>query len=255
MPRLTTLVLASLCAWPAGVRGQDVDTCSASCALGMHCDRNGHCVADPEAAARVHRGSDLTEPAGDGAYEHDGFMLRVTVGPAGAWIAERADVAVLDAGAVRTEQAALDVSGAAFALGIDAGFSISPSFAWHVRLAQFVLPSPALDGVDPQGRGDSARTLALLGPGLTYFGRIGLYAAAAAGVAFTRRRTYDGEGGLGDAGVGLNLDFGWEGWIAEQLALGGAVRGWWSLTTGSSRDGDRSQRALGLALALSLTYH
>jgi len=255
MVRLTTLVFASLCASPAGVCAQDVDTCSASCALGMRCDVNGHCVADPEAAEPVHHGSELAEPEGDGAYEHDGFMLRATVGPAGAWIAERADVAVLDAGAARTEQAALDVSGAAFALGIDAGFSLSPSFAWHVRLAQYVLPSPALDGVDAQGRGDNARTLALLGPGLSYFGRFGLYAAAAAGVAFTRRRTYDGEGGLGDAGLGLNLDLGIEGWVAEQLALGGAVRGWWSRTTGSSRDGDRSQRALGLALALSLTYH
>jgi len=255
MPRLTTLVLALLCAWPAGVRGQDVDTCSASCALGMRCNRHGHCVADPEAATPVHHGTELAEPEGDGAYQHDGFMLRVTVGPAGAWIAERADVEVLDAGAARTEQAALDVSGAAFALGVDAGFSIGPRFAWHVRLAQCVLPSPALDGVDPHGRGDSARTVALLGPGLSYFGPIGLYAAAAAGVAFTRRRTYDGEGGLGDAGVGLNLDLGFEGWIAEQLALGGALRGWWSRTTGSSRDGDRSQRALALALALSLTYH
>jgi hypothetical protein len=191
-----------------------------------------------------------------GAYAHDGFLARVTIGPSAAWIDERADIALFEVGTAtaRTDEAALGVSGAGLALSIDAGLAINPSFAWHVRLAQCVLPDPQLDGVAPEGRGQSARTLALFGPGLSYFGRFGLYAAIAAGVAFTRRQTYEGEGGLGDAGLGMNLDLGIEGWIAEQFALGGVVRGWWSSTRGSSSAGDRSQRARALSLALSLTY-
>jgi hypothetical protein len=203
----------------------------------------------------VQHGSALPEAEEDGAYQHDGFLARVTIGPAGAWIAERADVEVLEAGVARMEEAVLDVTGAGFALGIDAGLSISAHFAWHVRLAQCVLPAPALEGFAPEGRGESARTLALLAPALSYFGPFGLYAVAAAGVAFTRRQTYEGEAGLGDPGFGLNLDLGIEGWIAEQFALGGVLRGWWSRTAGSSGDGDRTQRALALALSLSLTYH
>jgi hypothetical protein len=204
--------------------------------------------------AHAQRDPEFDPPARRGVHEHDGFLARFTLGPAFAWIAERADIAVLEAGESRVEQAALDVAGGGYALGLDAGHAISPSFAWHVRLSQYVLPDPRLDGVSPDGRGDSARTLWLLAPAVSWFGPLGLYAAAAAGVAFTRWQRYEGEGGLGDAGLGANLDLGIEGWVAEQLALGAVVRGSWSSTWGSSRDGDRSQRALALALALSLTY-
>lgn len=210
----------------------------------------------PAGRARAQGGGEFEEPQADeGVREHDGFLARVTIGPAAAWIDERADVAVIEAGVARVDEAALDVSGAGLALGLDAGHSISASFAWHVRLSQCVLPDPALDGVAPEGRGESTRTLVLFAPAISWFGPFGLYAALAAGVAFTRKQTYEGEGGLGDAGLGANLDLGIEGWIAEQFALGAVVRAWWSSTSGSSRDGDRSQRALALALALSLTYH
>jgi hypothetical protein len=253
-----TLALALACFLlrsPASGHAQAIDTCSASCPFGMRCDQNGHCVRDPAAGAPVQRGAEPAEPPGAGAYEHDGLLVRVTLGPAGAWIDERAEVELLEAGRARTREASLDVSGAGFALGLDVGFSLGAHFAWHARLAQCVLPDPQLEGSDPEGRGDSARTLALLAPGLSYFGPLGLYAAAAAGVAFTRRQRYEGEAGLGDAGFGLNLDLGIEGWVAEQFALGGVVRGWWSSTQASSAEGDRSQRALALALSLSLTYH
>lgn len=224
----------------------------------MRCDERGHCVADAAAAAApVQRGStQLDEPPPDaGAYEHDGFLARVTLGPAFAAIAQQADIALLDAGVPRMQRLALDVSGAGLALGVDIGFSMGARFAWHVRLSQCVVPDPQSDGESPEGRGDASRTLALLGPGLSYFGPFGFYAAAAVGVAFTRTQSYEGQSGLGDAGLGANLDLGLETWVGEQFGLGGALRGWWSDTSGDDADGGRSQRALAAAVLLSLTYH
>jgi hypothetical protein len=191
-----------------------------------------------------------------GIHEHDGFLARVTLGPALAWIDEQADYAVLDAsgGGSDIESTEFDLSGGGFALGLDAGYAITSSFAWHARLLQCVVPDPGVTGVSPDPIGQNARTLLLFAPAISWFGPLGLYAVAAAGVAFTRKQSYEGEGGLGDAGPGVNLDLGIEGWVAEQLALGTVLRGAWSSTSGSSRDGDRSQRALALALALSLTY-
>ena len=102
-------------------------------------------------------------------HTHDGFLARLTVGPAAGVIAEQAAIAELRDGESAINNAQLDVSGAGYALSLDAGYALSPSFALHARLSQWVLPAPELDGESPEGRGDSTRTLALFAPGLSWF--------------------------------------------------------------------------------------
>jgi hypothetical protein len=148
--------------------------------------------------------------------------------------------------------AQLDVAGGGYAFALDAEYALGPSFALHARLSQCVLPDPALEGESSDGRADPARTL-VLAPALSWFGPLGLYLVVAPGLAFVRMQRYDGDAAWGDIGLGANLDAGAEFWIAEQLAFGVVLRGQVSTTGGSSR-GERAQRALASALALSLTY-
>jgi hypothetical protein len=196
----------------------------------------------------------FAEDPPSGVYTHDGFMARVSFGPAYAVVHEQAQIPVLRDGRGVVDTAKLDLTGGGYAFALDAGYALSPSFALHGRLSQVVLPDPKLDGESPDGLGDNARTLALFAPALSWFGPFGLYADVAAGLAFTRKQTYEGEAGLGDPGIGANIDLGIDLWIAEQFAFGAVLRGWSSATWGSSDDGDRSQRALASAVALTLTY-
>lgn len=193
------------------------------------------------------------EEPSSAVHTHDGFLARVSIGPALGRLRESAQIAEVRAGRGAVRDAQLDVAGGGYALALDAGYALGPSFALHARLSQFVLPDPALQGESPDGRGDPARTLVLLAPALSWFGPFGFYAVVAPGLAFVRVQRYDGEAGWGDIGLGANLDAGVEFWIAEQFAFGVVLRGQVSTTAGSARE-ERRQKALASALALSLTY-
>jgi hypothetical protein len=194
-----------------------------------------------------------TEDASSGVHTHDGFLARISIGPALGLLSESAQIAEVRAGRSTLRDAQLDVAGGGYAFALDAGYALGPSFALHARLSQFVLPDPALEGESPDGFGDPARTLALFAPALSWFGPFGLYVVVASGLAFVRVQRYDGDAGWGDIGLGANLDVGVEFWIAEQFAFGVVLRGHVS-TTGGSTPAERTQRALALTLALSLTY-
>jgi hypothetical protein len=193
------------------------------------------------------------EDASSAVHTHDGFLARISIGPALGLLRENAQIAELRAGRDTPRDAQLDVTGGGYAFALDAGYALGPSFALHARLSQVVLPDPTLEGESPDGRGNPARTLILLAPALSWFGPFGLHAVVAPGLAFVRVQHYDGDAGWGDLGLGANLDAGVEFWIAEQLAFGVVLRGQVSTTAGST-GGERTQRALASALALSLTY-
>lgn len=246
--------------------GVCISACNPPCPAGQECTAAGECVAVappppqyPPPPPPAFYPPPLPEPPPPlppppGAREHDGFMLRGTLGIGGAGITESTDVGG-DYEAV--------FSGVSVGLSLDIGFSLITNLVLHARFAYLATPSPSLE-VDGEDRGDSDYTILnlMLAPALSYyFMPINIYVTAAVGVAwlgFDDDRYNDDLSNesdeLTDAGIGLNLDVGKEWWIGRQFGLGVAGRFWYTGTVGDFAGEEFDYTLTGFTVLLSATF-
>lgn len=188
-----------------------------------------------------------------GAHEHDGFLLRVTFGVAFASLREERTVTLLDGSVAREQRRTATVTGLAIALGLDVGYALSDWLTLHLRLSQLTMPEPSSDG-PKSAREERARSPLLLGPAVSAFLPANIYLTLASGYALVREAQFDGDPDLGDSGVALNLDLGWEAWMSAQWGVGVAARLWLLTVSATDAASERQRDGYALSLLLSATY-
>jgi hypothetical protein len=208
------------------------------------------CVASPLCAQRIDQGAVRT---------HDRLLLRLSVGVGYAAMREKRDLVEAGLGGAsqrRRERATL--SGFGLSLGLDMGYAISDSVTLHARLSEVLLSEPEIEveGETLEEPRDSARSVLLIAPAITYFLMpVNLVFSLAVGPAFVNHPRYDGDGNVGDLGIALNVDVGKEFWIGEQWGMGGVARFWLFASQGDAYPvGEQSAQGYSVALLASLSY-
>jgi hypothetical protein len=230
-------------------QGQCVSACNPPCPGGQRCTAERECVADPGAQPPPY----FPQPAApeEGSEQHDGFMLRATIGFGGASVKRDGGSAAL------FTASEAEYSGPGLLWSLDVGGSPVDNLVLHGRLSQITMGNPnvTLDDED-QGTIDGLSAGALLiGPAVSYyFMPINLYATAAVGLGVIVVTDEDEEEeATSDAGVALNFDVGKEFWVNDQWGLGVAGRFWYT----AARDeeaGDAEFDCIGGGLLFSATY-
>jgi hypothetical protein len=181
-------------------------------------------------------------PRTPGAEQHDGIMLRLTLGLGGAIARQNSDFAEVE------------YRGLSGAFSVDLGGTIADDLVLHARVASMSLIEPeySIDGDDQGGADDLSANTFLLGPAATYyFMPANVYVTAAVGLSQVRWQFRESDSEWGDLGVAFNLDAGKEWWVHEQWGLGVAGRLWF---TGIAADeNDESLSLAGFALLFSAT--
>ena len=230
-------------------QGQCVSACNPPCAAGQQCTAQGECIADPNAAGTPPEDA-APPPPEEGSEQHDGFMLRATIGFGGARVR-------VDGNALLIADEA-EFSGGGLLWSLDVGGSPVDDLVIHGRLAQITLGSPntTLDGDDEGTIDELSAGALLLGPAVTYyFMPINLYATAAVGlgvIVVTHEDDEDSEA-TSDAGLALNFDVGKEWWVNDQWGLGLAGRFWYTAAKDEESD-DAEFDCIGGGLVFSATY-
>jgi hypothetical protein len=196
-------------------------------------------------------------PPPPGSFEHDGFLLRATVGLGFGAVEQALDV---------EESNYFDTtySGLMLALAIDGGYAVVKNFTLQLRFGFALLPEPRLstEGFDETTNANFSIGNVLLAPGVTYyFMPINLYLSGALGLTwFTFDRDYDNSGDIiddasdaTDVGVGLNVDVGKEWWVARQWGIGVAGRFHFAAASGDLASGRYDWSLLAFTLMFSAT--
>jgi hypothetical protein len=183
--------------------------------------------------------------------QHDGFMLRFTLGFGSA-----------DTTATATEGPDLELehSGFSVSFSADVGGAPEENLIIHGRLASMVItrPKQTLNGVE-QPEDDvtiEAVDALLLGPGLTYyFMPVNIYVTAAAGLSWLAfPDSDDDESDATEGGFGLNIDAGKEWWVSYDWGFGVAARFWYT-RLGDEEAGERFDHDFfGWGILFSATY-
>jgi hypothetical protein len=246
------------------VAGACVSACNPICEAGSACTADARCVpAQPPAPAglRFFEGPlDARPPADPHAERHDGFMLRVALGPGGASSTKtNADVA---AGTVSDhEHAQSQFHGSAGTLSVDVGGAIEENVMLHGRFAIFGMRNPRrlLDGAEYGSVDHTWAAAFLLAPAATYyFMPINLYLTGAIGLSSIGLRFRDTIGQMREhgsgAGIGFNLDVGKEWWAAAEWGLGVAGRFWYSRISDDAASGRVEYDFVAAGVLFSATY-
>jgi hypothetical protein len=202
--------------------------------------------------AQPERRDDAPEAPTDGVHRHDGFMLRLTLGPG-------AGVVGFDANGSENDTAYV---GGGWASSLDIGFANGDNLTIFGRLREASLPSPAVY-VNDDKVGDAESTVVtqgMLGAGISYFIMpLNMYLGAAVGLAVVsssyqrpggRERTYNGK-----LGFGMDLEIGKEWWVADDWGLGVAARlNFANVPGGESVPDDADFGAVFVAILFTATY-
>jgi hypothetical protein len=239
--------------------GQCISACNPPCGAGQSCSAEARCVADavppptyapayppaPVYAGPAPEPPPPTEVAG--REQHDGFMLRLTVGLGGGGANYEFDVG--------PETNATGVSGS---FSIDIGGALTEDLVLHGRLASFTLfdPNVEVDDVDFGRAEDLSVTADLFAAALTYyFMPANIYLTGAVGFSWVRE-SYRGndDGSSTDAGLGINLDVGKEFWVGDDWGLGIGSRFWWTVLKDDEGSQETDMSMIGGAVLFSATY-
>jgi hypothetical protein len=185
--------------------------------------------------------------AQEGVHEHDGFMLRLTLGVGYGESSESSTF-----GDVK-------LSGAAGSFSIDIGGAVTDNLVLHGRFSDLVIVNPTveLDGMELGTAKDASLAFVLLGPGLTYYVMpANVYFSAVVGLADARVDNGSGTTGSTDAGIGFQGDVGVEWWVSDNWGLGVAGRvSYFSISEDPGGGLDTvTLTGLGFAVLFSATY-
>lgn len=231
--------------------GQCISLCNPPCAAGEQCTAQGECTGGAYSSApSFPEPQDLDPPPPrEGVEQHDGFMLRFTIGGGGAG-------AGLD-----TSGSTLELSGGGVAFSLDIGGSPTDNLVIHVRISDFVMiePNVTIEGV-PGSAGELNGSFGsnFFGVGLTYyFMPVNLYLTAALGAGWlTINIDGEDENRSTDAGIGFDFDVGKEWWVSDNWGLG--IAGRFSMVSGTTTEdntGTETDFAMAaFALLFSATY-
>jgi hypothetical protein len=235
-------------------QGQCISACNPPCAAGQRCTAEAECVADANAVpgpSFAEPEPAIEAPPEEGFEQHDGFMLRATIGFGGGKVTRSGsavDYVANDA----------EFSGAGMLWSLDVGGSPIDNLVLHGRIAQIAIGSPDTTfDEDEQGTLDELSVGAVaIGPAVTYYLMpINIYATAAVGlgvIIITHEDEEDAEASS-DAGLGLSFDVGKEWWVNANWGLGVAGRFWY--TSGKDAEADDAEfECIGGGLLFSATY-
>ncbi len=180
-----------------------------------------------------------------GQHQHDGFFLRLLVGPSYLLIAATEDGEDLSVGGYgATVQVAL-------------GYNLARNLILYGELFDDVTVSPTarIKGDDEEDELDATLGLYGVGIGLAYYLPRNVFISASAALSQLQAE-YDEDGATvewaSSIGFGVNLVVGKEWWVSDDWALGGAIQ----VFLGSVHDDELGDSwAVGaVGLALSATY-
>jgi hypothetical protein len=161
-----------------------------------------------------------------GHHEHDGFYLRIHVGPSAV-------------AAVADDELETSVSGTGGAFGLAAGVALAPNFIVYGELMANTALSPTIESgvLEVETSEDTAFSLIGVGPGMALYLPGNFYLSST--LAFTRlvldpdTEETDDEA-TSDLGVTLTAAIGKEWWVSSNWGLGAALQ----LYGGAMKDGD-----------------
>jgi hypothetical protein len=239
--------------------GQCISACNPPCGAGQSCSADARCVADapppppayppvyPQPPLYAHPEAEPSPPAHvEGREQHDGFMLRLTLGVGGGGTNFETD-----------DGADMNLTGVSGSFGIDIGGALTENLVLHGRLSSFTLfdPKVELGGQDLGRAEDASVTANLFAAGLTYyFMPVNIYLTGAVGVSWLSASYRGDDGRSTDAGLGVNLDVGKEFWVGDNWGLGIAGQFWWSTLTEEDGGIESHVSMIGGAVLFSATY-
>ena len=226
--------------------GQCVSSCNPPCSIGDVCTPQGECVSrPPEPVQRAAPGVDT------GVHTHDGFFLRMAVGPGGGGV-----------GLDIPDQPEQSYAGGGWTISVDVGGAVTRDLVLFGRLRGAWLISPALRIGGDEVPGSDGRLVdqGLFGAGLNYYVMpLNLYFGGALGFASVEAvRTRSNGEDVRDSsriGFGIDLDVGKEWWVSDNWGLGVALK--FSLSSVPASE-DRPRHSIFgggfLALLFTATY-
>jgi hypothetical protein len=205
--------------------GQCVSACNPPCGAGERCTDRGECAAAGSSSGSFFPEATSGFPAHPPGYEeHDGFMLRLTLGFGGA-SAKQAGSATSPSPFLPSGD--LTYSGGMGSFGLDIGAAVTENLIIFGRLSDVVLFNPKVEIGNTTGTlKDTSLAFALFGPGLSYyFMPINLYVGGAIGLGAASIHTSGSSSDWNSrTGVGLELDAGKEWWVGDDWGLGVLLR-------------------------------
>ncbi|HKE18947.1 MAG TPA: hypothetical protein VKB80_28930 [Kofleriaceae bacterium] len=183
----------------------------------------------------------LAIPSAAWADRHDGLLLRVTPGIAGA--GATADVDDRDA----------SIRGAAGRLGVTAGWAVVPRVILTVELLGHAVLGPDLevDGDVTETDDDVSWGVSYAGLGVDFYTRNNFHIAGSGGPLIMTLDSDEIDRAETDVGGGGKLAAGYEWWAGPEVGLGVTLE----LLAGAVPDGDTTWGVGTLGLAFSATYN
>lgn len=228
------------------LQGACISACNPPCAAGERCTATGECIIPQRAAPP------LVEELDDyqGTREHDGFMVRLTLGLGVSLLHEE--------GFIGNRAFSADYSGLGYASSLDIGASLVENLVLHARLAILDITSASPDGESDYVDTGLSLNAGLFAPAITYYVMpINIYLTGAIGLCVMNFFHEDSDDASSTAfGLGVNLDIGKEWWIANAWGLGLAGRLWYSRNSDSDEELglEAVDDLLSFALLFSVTY-
>jgi hypothetical protein len=236
-----------------------VSACNPPCSAGEQCNASGDCVAQSSGAPPNTFFSEADPPIPPperGVEQHDGFMLRLTLGFGGTNMVEK-----FDENAAILSSSEFEYTGFSVTFSFDIGASPVDDLVLHARLADFVNASPSvsMDGQELGEVENLSLAAVLVGLGITYyFMPINLYVTGVVGPSWISvggsSVDEDGDTLSSDVGFGLNFDVGKEWWVGDNWGLGVAGRFWVTGVEHEAGIGTIQYGFLGAGVMFSATY-
>lgn len=184
-----------------------------------------------------------------GPETHDGFFLRLGLGPAG----------VIGDASLDGEHS-LDVNGPGAVLDIAIGGVVAPNLALHGTLTTFAAAEPEVDikGIGSGTLEDTNFNVSTVGIGLTWYAMpLNLYVSGSAIALQLSLTDRDGDQlAESDTGFGGQIAVGKEWWVSEEWGLGVAGVGLAGLLNGENTLGQRVEWTVGsFGIYFSATYN
>ena len=188
-------------------------------------------------------------PSASGVHEHDGFYLRMGIGPGYVFGSSKPD----------SVDTSVSVKGFALATELSFGGTISPGLVVGGGSFSMIVPAPKYTPEGGSGVTLGAHHTSGLGPFVDYYPdpKQGMHFQAAlllSGIYVQKKDQYESASGFG---FGAMLGGGYEIWIGEQWSIGPLLRlNYYNLKI---EGGDSSQKStLGMfvpSLLFAATYH
>jgi hypothetical protein len=182
-----------------------------------------------------------------GVEQHDGFMLRFSIG--------------LGYGSGSESQPILGdltLSGGAGFFSFDIGGALAENLVLHGRLSDMVVVNPkvSVNGEELGTADDASLTFYLIGAGLTYYLMpANVYFTGVVGIAKAKADNGTTTAETSDAGFGLEGDIGKEWWVSDNWGLGIAGRFTFASVPDDLGGGDSTTlHGLGFGVLFSATY-